>query len=254
MTPAELPASTVIICEGNEMRADLFSLWLDEYDARRALTTTQFDETVDAGMAVLVVANSFGDRAAAAVCDQARDTASHCRVLGVRRGPSEDRVGAYDSELERPVFEADLIACVETLSYRANYHLLLDKYYRTAALLSAYEWQGSDDPDDSKSRERLLDRAEQLQEYLNGLRSRMNDADVRAVAESFATEESEGDAEPAPERKYRPDTCAQCGQDWSESIDGGDAAAKLGAYVWQCRNCGHVDMRADPNHRHISSF
>lgn len=255
MIPPELPVSTVVVCEANKTRADLFGLWLDEYEVRRALTTAQFDEAVDAGVAVLVLVDSFGDGDAASVRERARSAASHCRVLGIRQQPSDSPGSGYDRELERPVFEDDLIASVETLSYRANYHLLLDMYYRTTALLSTYEWRADDDPDDEDRYERLIDRADRLQEYLNGLRPRMSDADIRAVAESFAAPDvAEDDAEPSPESKYRPDACAQCGQDWNESVDGGDAAAKLGAYVWRCRNCGHVDMRADPNHRHVSSF
>lgn len=255
MIPAELPVSTVIVCEANKTRADLFGLWLDDYDAKRALTTAQFVEAVDAGIAVLVLDDSFGDGDAASVREQARSEASHCRVLGIRRQPDAGPESPYDSELERPVFETDLTTCVETLSYQANYHLLLDMYYRTTALLSTYEWQGDDDPDDKERHKRLIDRAERLQELLNGLRPRMSDADVRAVAESFTSPDAgEDDTDSSPESKYRPDSCAQCGQDWTESVDGGDAAAKIGAYVWRCINCGHVDMRADPNYRHVSSF
>lgn len=255
MIPVEFPASTVVVCETNRTRADLYGLWLDEYDARRALTSGGFDEAFDAGVAVLVLDDSFGDEGTEPVLERVESEAPHCRVLGIRRRPSDGPESKYDRELERPVFEANLVERVETLSYRANYHLLLDMYYRTTALLSTYEWRADDAPDDEERYERLIDRADRLQEYLNGLRPRMSDADVHAVAESFGTPDvAEDDGEQSSESKYRPDACAQCGQDWNESIDGGDAAAKLGAYVWRCVNCGHVDMRADPNHRHVSSF
>jgi Zn ribbon nucleic-acid-binding protein len=83
----------------------------------------------------------------------------------------------------------------------------------------------------------------------------MSDADVRAVAAKIAVADVVAvDTERSIESKYRPDECARCGQDWSETIGGRESAAKLGAYVWRCVNCGHVDMRADPNHRHVSSF
>ncbi|MEZ3164261.1 response regulator receiver protein [Halorubrum miltondacostae] len=249
----ELPLSAVVVCEANRTRADLYGLWLEGYDDRRALTAAQFAEAFDAGVAVLVLDDSFGDGARDPILDRVASEAAHCRVLGIRDRSSGDPVAGYDRELERPVFEADLASCVETLSCRANYHLLLDRYYRTTALISTYEWRASDDPADEERYERLVDRAERLQEYLNGLRPRMSDADVRAVAESIAVSDvADVDAEQSTESKYRPDECAQCGQDWSESVDGGDAAAKLGAYVWRCANCGHVDMRADPNHRHVS--
>lgn len=251
----ELPVSTVVVCETNRTRGDLYGLWLDDYDARRALTTAQFVESFDAGVAVLVLDDAFGEEGPEPVLERVGSEASHYRVIGIRTRSDDGSRSAYDRVLERPVFEADLTECVETLSYRANYHLLLDRYYRTTALISTYEWRADEDPDDKERYERLLSRAERLQEYLNGIRPRMSDADVRAVAESIAVPEvTDDDAGRSVESKYRPDECARCGQDWSESVDGGDAAAKLGAYVWRCVSCGHVDMRADPNHRHVSSF
>ncbi|WP_435095069.1 response regulator receiver protein [Halorubrum sp. N11] len=271
----ELPASAVVVCEANKTRADLYGLWLDDYETRRALTSAQFLEAFDAGVAVVVLDDSFGEEGPEPVLERVESEASHCRVLGLRRRSSGGPESGYDRELERPVFEADLTACIETLSCRANYHLLLDQYYRTTVMISTYEWQADDDPADDDPAdddpadddpadddpadddryERLRARAERLQEYLNGLRPRMSDEDVRAAAKSIAVSgTADVDAEESVESKYRPDECGRCGQDWSEPIDGGDAVAKLGAYVWRCVSCGHVDMRADPNYRHIGSF
>ena len=254
----ELPVSTVVVCETNRTRADLYGLWLDGYEARPVLTNAQFDEAFDAGVAVLVLDDSFGGGDPEPVLDRVESAAPHCRVLGVRDrsgdGPAPERQ-RYHRALERPVFEGDLVECVETLSHRANYHLLLDKYYRTTILLSMYEWQADDGPTDEERYERLLDRAGRLREYLNGLRPRMRDEDVRAVAASIAVPEvGDGDAAASVETKYRPDECARCGRDWTASGGDGDAAEKIGAYVWRCGNCGHVDMRADPSHRRVSSF
>lgn len=255
MIPVELPASAVVVCEANRTRADLYGLWLDGREVRLALTRTQFVEAFDAGTAVLVLDDSFGDERGEPVLERAESEASHCRVLGIRGRSNADRDSAYDRELERPVFEAELSDSVETLFHRANYHLLLDRYYRTTVLISTYEWRGDEDPTDDERYERLRDRAERLQDYLNGLRPLLSDEDVRAVAGDIAPgDAASGDAEESIESKYRPDECGRCGQDWSETIDGGESAAKLGAYVWRCVNCGHVDMHADPSHRHISSF
>ncbi|RLM72226.1 response regulator receiver protein [Halorubrum sp. Atlit-8R] len=252
----ELPVSTVVVCETNRTRADLYGLWLDGYDARLALTNAQFDEAFDVGVAVLVLDDSFGGGDPGPVLDRVESAAPHCRVLGVRdRDEPEPEPRRYHQAIERPVFEGDLVERVETLSHRANYHLLLDKYYRTTVLLSVYEWRADGDPTDEERYERLLDRAQRLREYLKGIRPRMRDEDVRAVAESIAVPEvGDGDTEARVETKYRPDECARCGRDWTASGGDGDAAEKLGAYVWRCGDCGHVDMRADPSHRRVSSF
>jgi len=83
----------------------------------------------------------------------------------------------------------------------------------------------------------------------------MDDNDVHAVAEAIAlTHVSDVDTEISIESKYRPDECARCGHDWSEPANGEDPAEKLGAYVWRCGNCGHVDMRGNLNHQSVSHF
>jgi hypothetical protein len=248
----KLPAKTVVVCETNKTRADLYGLWLDDYEPRCALTSAQFAEAFDAGVAVTVLDHSFGDGAAASVLERVDSVGPHCRVLRIRDRSNADPASPYDRQIERPVFEADLSESVETLLCRANYHLLLDKYYRTTVLISTYEWQADDAPTDERY-ERLQERAERLQKYLNGLRPRMDDDDVHAVANAITLADvANVDSETPVESKYRPDECARCGQDWSEPIDGDEPAAKLGAYVWRCANCGHVDMRGDPSHRHVS--
>jgi hypothetical protein len=211
-------------------------------------------EAFVAGVAVAVVDDSFGDEASETILERIRSEAPHCRVIGIRERSNAGPESPYDRQLERPVFEADLTGCVETLFHRANYHLLLDQYYRTTVLISTYEWQADDGPEDERY-ERLKDRADRLQGYLNRLRPRMDDSDVHAVAEAIAlTDVADVDTEVSIESKYRPDECAQCGHDWSESVNGKDPAEKLGAYVWRCGNCGHVDMRGDPNHQSVSHF
>ena len=251
----ELPASAIVVCESNKTRADLYALWLGDREVRRTLTEAQFVEAFDAGTAVLVLEHSFGEEGPEPIVDRVESQAPHCRVVGIRERSTATPESAYDRELERPVFEEDLAGSVETMFHRANYHLLLDLYYRTTVVISAHEWQAGGDPTDDERYERLRNRAERLQGYLNELRPRMSDEDVRAVAGAITvTDGTEADADASIESKYRPDGCSRCGQDWNEPIDGGDAAAQLGAYVWRCVNCGHVDMRADPTHRHVSSF
>ena len=251
----ELPAPAIVVCEANRTRADLYGLWLDDREVRLALTRTQFAEAFDAGIAVLVLDDSFGDEGTEPILERVASEAPHCRVLGIRERSNAEPNAAYDREIERPVFEAELTDSVETLLRRANYHLLLDRYYRTTVLISAYEWRGDERPTDGERYERLLERAERLKGYLNGLRPRMSNEDVRAAAGKLTLgDAADVDAERSIESKYRPDECSRCGQDWNEPIDGGDSAVKLGAYVWRCVNCGHVDMHADPSHRRVSSF
>ncbi|MFC7186604.1 response regulator receiver protein [Halorubrum yunnanense] len=251
----EFPASAVVVCESNRTRADLYELWLDDREVRQTLTRSQFADAFDAGVAVLVLDLSFGEGGAEPVSERVESTAPHCRVLGIRGRSRAEPDPSCDRELERPVFEPDLAECVETLFHRANYHLLLDLYYRTTVAIATREWRTDGDPENDERYGRLRDRAERLQDPLNRLRERMTDEDVHAVLRGFTVEDvPDGESDASIEAKYRPDECSRCGLDWNEPIDGRDPVAQLGAYVWRCVNCGHVDMRADPSHQSITSY
>jgi hypothetical protein len=251
----ELPASTVVICEENKTRSDLYSLWLDTYEVRQALTEKQAVEAFGGDTAVLVIGHSFGDAGTDVVIEQCESQAPRCRILGIRDRSEALPVSKYDTEMSRPVFEADLTECVKVLVCRANYQLLLEHYYRTTVAMSSFEWQSDDEPVDDDRYNRLRRRAKRLQNGLSKLRTRLSDEDVRAVVRDITVDEITGvESKETFNTKYRPESCSQCGQDWSEPTDGDASVTQLGAYVWRCVNCGHVQMHTDPSHRHIGSY
>lgn len=251
----ELPASTVVVCEENKTRADLYGLWLDRYETRQALTKKQAADAFDGGVAVLVIDHTFGDGEIESVIDRCKSQAPQCRVLGIRERSNAFPESGYDDEIARPVFEDDLTDCVTTLLCRANYQVLLELYYRTTVTMSSYEWQTEDDSVEDERYQNLRQRAGRLQHALSELRDRMSDEDVRAVVRDITVDDIAGvESKETFENKYRPDSCSRCGQDWSESIDGDASATQLGAYVWRCVNCGHVQMHTDPSHQHVGSY
>jgi hypothetical protein len=250
-----LPASTVVICEENKTRSDLYTLWLDTYEVQQALTEKQAVEAFGGDTAVLVIGHSFSDGGTDTVIEQCESQAPRCRILGIREQSGALPVSSYDAEMSRPVFEADLTECVRGLACRANYQLLIEHYYRTTVAMSSFEWQADDEPVEDDRYNRLRQRAKRLQNGLSELRTRMDDEDVRAVVRDITVDEITGvDSKESFDNKYRPDSCSRCGQDWSEPTDGDASATQLGAYVWRCVNCGHVQMHTDPSHRHIGSY
>jgi hypothetical protein len=250
-----LPASTVVICEDNKTRSDLYTLWLETYEVEQALTEKQAVAAFDGNAAVLIIGHSFSDGGTDTVIEQCESQAPRCRVLGIREQSGALPVARYDTEMSRPVFEADLTECVKGLVCRANYQLLLEHYYRTTVAMSSFEWQAADEPVDDDRYNRLRQRAKRLQNGLSQLRTRMADEDVRAVVRDITVDEITGvDSKESFENKYRPNGCSRCGQDWSEPTNGDASATQLGAYVWRCVNCGHVQMHTDPSHRHIGSY
>lgn len=247
----ELPTDTVLVCEQNRTRADLYALWLDDYDVRTALTERQLTDSVTGSVAVAVVNQSFGDRVGSAL-ETVEDNAPYCRIVATReRGTSLAHAG-FDHDLTRPVFEEDLVECAETLLHRVNYRIALEQYYRTTAALSAYEMGADESATVDERIERLKERATRFRGFLNELRKDMTSDDVRSVVRDTSVGDIPGlDGTESLSSKYRPDSCVRCDADWTELADGKQPFVKLGAYVWRCADCGHVHLYMDPSHRHV---
>jgi len=249
----DLLTSTVVVCEQNKTRADLYTLWLDNFDTKTALTTRQVDEAVNDTVAVVVLNQEFGDGAAESVLELVRSRAPACRVVETRdRSAAFPRLGA-DHSLVKPVFEDELTEQVETLVCRTNYQLGLELYYRTTAAMSTFEW--TDDGGDDEQYKRLNERSERLQSLLTALRDRLTDDDLSAVMRDIRVGDIErADSAEEIDTKYCPDRCSNCGQDWTERQDGELPVEQLGAYVWRCSGCGHVQVHTDPSHQQTSPY
>lgn len=64
------------------------------------------------------------------------------------------------------------------------------------------------------------------------------------------------DRESASASKYHPDRCHSCGRDWTVTASDERARGfkRLGAFVWRCVDCGHIQMQADPSHQRVGSY
>lgn len=278
----------VAILEANRTRAELYQLWLEEYDVDVAVTRAEAGERIDRETAVVVLNRQFADGAAPELLEVVRVRNPHCRVA-VTRDADEGFPGidpAY--HLVKPVFEADLCDVVGRLVRQVNYRLALLEYYRTTGELAALEFvsdrsdpgdggdsgdsgdsgddshpAGTNDPDSgtesADGRARLLERrVVRLRKLLAAYRERFDEGDVAAVMESisFGSVPDADDAGSGGSSKYQPDNCSNCGRVWDVTASGRTARgfAKLGAFVWRCVDCGQVQMQADPSHQRVSPY
>lgn len=249
----DLFTENIIIFEENKTRADLYRLWLDEYDAEIALTRADADEKLDGEVAVAVLERSFADGNAKTLLDIIQTRSPICRVVSTRDRSSSEPELDVEHRLTKPVFSDDLTEVVRRLLYQANYHLLLRLYYKTTINLS--ECEMGDSETDVVECESLRDRVARLQELIRELRGAMASEDIVAVRRSivFNNEQPVEEAEASQSKKYRPDSCGHCGQSWDESTTANaEPARQLAAYVWRCTSCGHTEMRTDANHQNVS--
>ena len=240
----EFPATTIGVFEENKTRAELYALWLEEYDVRVASSKQRAQATIDDELGVAVVSSAFADGAAETLVDIVKTESPLCRVLAVR--PRTVQFPEFESadSLAKPVFEEDLRAAVEGLLRRLNYQLALQLYYRTTMDLAAHEGASPADSPDSEEVERLRQQAATLQSRLTEYRETLSDEDIAAVMRALTIENTDADDKEQVDSKYWPDKCPNCGEEWESE---GDATLlkRIAAYVWRCTACGNVLLGED---------
>lgn len=249
--------STVVVCEENKTRAELYELWLEDYEVRVAVTEREADEAITGTTAVLVIDQAFADGAAEILLERCRARAPVCRVVGMRERSAAFPELSIDHQLVKPIFRAELTEMVEKLAIRANYQLALKLYYQTTVHLSTFEMKTVESRDEHGQYEILEERAERLKSIVLGLQAHLSKEDIIDIRHAISFEK--GRPEPKSREKigskYRPDKCSRCGTDWERTTRADETEVrKLGAYVWQCGNCGHVQMGTDPSHQNIGSY
>lgn len=245
--------STVVICEENKTRAELYALWLDAYDVRTAVTEQQATEKISGTTGVAVINDQFCDGAAASVLDTIQSQTAVCRVIAMRERETTSQHLTVDHQLVKPIFEDELSEMVEMLMRRSNYHFALTHYYRTTLQLSTFETKTESEAVDTEQYERLQQRVTHLKPIIVRLQQQLTQRDLIAIQSDVSS-----NVEVSPKKservdsKYRPTSCSACDETWDQSsTDGGPNVTQLGAYVWRCGHCGHVQMGTDPNHQNI---
>jgi CheY-like chemotaxis protein/ribosomal protein L37AE/L43A len=247
------PMTGVVVCERNQTRAELYALWLDPADVTVALTAREAIDACDETAAVVILDQRFAG-------DRTRDLLKKLRSAGplARIVETRDRASAFpslglDHDLVKPVFEDELRDLVEQLVMRANYHLVLRLYYQTTAPLLALQHRAALTGTEEDHVERLESRVERLKEVIGAYQRELSEDDIAAVkdAVSYTPVREAHNSDIDIGSKYRPDKCSRCREPWDSS---GTRVTRLGAYVWRCGNCGHVQMRADPSHQDVGKY
>jgi len=253
----DLLTSNVLVVEENRTRADLYALWLDDFDVRVAVTPGQVEDELDDTVAVTVLEQEFADGSAESVLEAIRARAPACRVVATRDRSATFPDLGVDHQLVQPVFEEELLDLVRTLVCQVNYRLALQLYYRTTSQLASLDVKQRLSEERADRQDTLERRADSLRTLLGGLRTHMTDEDIATIVRQITAEADfeEADSTETADSKYRPDSCSNCGREWSApSVDGQSGVVRLGAYVWRCGDCGHVRMHTDPSHQHIGSY
>ena len=241
--------SGIVVCERNRTRAELYGLWLERADVTVAATTGAAVTACDEETAVVILEQRFAGDQTGELLDELRSASPLARFVETRDPSSLLPDLGADHDLVKPIFEADLRDLVEVLVLRANYHLLLRLYYQTTALLVGLQNSERTPEADRGQRERLEDRAERLQDAIREYQAGLSADDIAAVkkAVNYSPVRRARDGDGGSHSKHRPDRCAQCQTPWERA----DRFTRLGAHVWRCEHCGHVQTGGGSSYQHV---
>ncbi|QLH83577.1 hypothetical protein [Halosimplex pelagicum] len=249
---------TVAVFDGST-RAALYRRWLPEtLDVVTARSVGEARETVDRTTAVALVRHELSEPKRSAIADLLEGRASRVRTVITTSGhePVSDSVVDADACLCEPIDRESLREVVGCQLAMASYGRLLAEYYECTAWLSSREVElRAEERDDDERYRRLESRRADLAAGIKTLQKRLSAEEVRSVLFDIAPPEYEREAaerEPTS-GKYRPDGCRSCGRDWNVNPDGSPAGyRRLGAFVWECTDCGTLHDRSDPANQRIA--
>lgn len=245
--------STILICEENKTRAELYEMWLDSYDVQIAVTEQQANEKITAETAVAIINDEFCNGAASTIIETIRSKAVVCRVIAMRERNTDCQHLTVDHELVKPIFQNELSEQVDTLMRRSNYHFAIKLYYRTTTQLTTLEQNAEGQTPDTERYERLKHQAERLKPIIVRRRDQLSQDDIIAIQQVVSSNAAVDDTDSTEklDNKRRPESCSHCEERWTRSADGTLGVTRIGAYVWLCDNCGHVQRGADPSHQNV---
>lgn len=245
----EQPITGIVVCERNRTRAELYALWLKRADVTVSATTGAAVTACDKETAVVLLDQQFAGDQTRELLDELRSASPLARFVETRDQSSPLPALGVGHDLVKPIFEEDLRELVEVLLLRANYHLLLRLYYQTTALLIGLQNSEHASAVDRDRREQLEGRAERLKDAIREYQASLSADDIAAVkkAVNYQPVRRARDDGSGSRSKHRPDSCVQCLESW----DSADQAARLGAHVWRCENCGHVQTGGGSSYQHV---
>lgn len=257
---ARVHQPTVLVVD-ESVRADLFELWLDGFTVKTAISRREAVETFDGTVAVAIVRNELPEDVKSALQSLIASRAPFCRTIVTTTERVEVMYPGidYDVCLNEPTNKAALRETVGRMLLRARYDANLRNYYECSMRAANREVQLTEtDILEDEEYHRLSERMDAIKERLDAILARFDEDDLDAVQRSirpevgFGGKSKEGNKQRG--EKYRPDKCVGCGLDWGVDHGGkiGEGYKRLGAFVWECADCGAVQNMPDPSHRRVA--
>lgn len=250
-----------ILVVDESVRADLFELWLDPFEVTTVISRRGLIDSFDGTVAVAIVRNELPEEVKSKLQSLIASKAPFCRTVVTTTERVEVMYPGidYDVCLTEPTNRDGLRETVGRLLLRARYDANLRNYYECSMQAANREVRLDEDELAADDRyRRLSERMDAIKSRLDTILKRFDEDDIDAVQRSIRPEVGFGTANKQRNKrrgeKYRPDKCVGCGLEWDVDHGGtiGEGYKRLGAFVWECTDCGAVQNMPDPSHRRVA--
>ena len=250
-----------VLIVDESVRADLFELWLDDFNVESAVSRRQVTETFDGTVSVAIVRNELPDEVKSDLQSLIASRAPFCRTIITTTERVEIMYPGieYDVCLSEPTNREGVQETVGRLLLRARYDANLRNYYECSMRATNREVQlDSEELAADEQYQQLSERMSTIKDRLDTILAHFDEDDLDAVQQSIRPDVGFGSGTKQKNKqrgeKYRPDKCVGCGLEWGVDHGGtiGDGYKRLGAFVWECAECGAVQNMPDPSHRRVA--
>ncbi len=250
---------SVVVFDGTT-RAALYRRWLSEQiRVESAGSIAEGRDAVDESTAVALVRHELPEPKRKLVAEILDRQADRVRVVLTTSDhqPVSDPVVDEDACLCEPIDRSSLRAAVSRQIAAVTFGRLLVEYYECTTALASRKVQLPPDEQEADERIRRLEsRRTDLAAGIETLQKRLPSDELRAVLHEISPPEYERESrerKPESGSKYRPEGCGECDRQWNVNPDGSPAGyRRLGAFVWECTDCGAVCDRSDPANQRIA--
>ncbi|QLG63216.1 hypothetical protein [Halorarum salinum] len=260
MTVTELTDEfSVLLLEESSTHADLFEMWLEGVQTKRAARPRDIFRVFDSTVAVACLSQSVLGEDEPDIRRFILNRNPYCQLILIASCSSPDILYEqhYDATIVRPTSREEFQTAVEKRLTYGMYSALLDEFYSLNAELVSLERAGDSEVD--LDPDALQKRLQRVRKPLNQLTAAIDHADTKALLQSlnlhrkYLTEPAQAiDSEPAS--KYHPKACPNCKLPWGvdHRNDLGKGFTSIGAYVWRCSRCHDITHGSSPSDRRVA--
>jgi hypothetical protein len=215
-----------------------------------------FEDALNGNLAVALLTRELPASRLKTTVRRVVASSPHARIALLGERESDDEAVPRDAEFVPPIDRGAFVDRVKQLYVRAHYAATLDRYYSVSVTLRNAELSAPETVDDGNL-DRLRTVRDRSRQYLRQFRAYLDEDDIDALksrSDRLEALVAETRATPDPNARGLPESCPDCGLDWttwhSRGLEHG--FQKLSANTWQCKNCGETIADASPSDYQVS--